>query len=983
MKSLGFNLVLVLLASATVEADTGSNKKERSPHRAVITRGQIEADWLRQDEVRSLPAGDVGKVTPREDAAGGCDGVRDGSFGFHTSREQDPWWQVDLGREVSIGEVLIYNRGDACSHRARRLRVLLSGDGTSWTAVYNHDGSEFGGMWDGKPLSVLLHGAKGRFVRIQLPGNECLHLDEVEVFDTSYHRNYALGKPANQSSSSPWSTGTLVAALQTVRERGGPFRPSYGGPFQADWLALQVALRHSGSRYPTAEVVQRGFVLAANLRQLGTDVAEEVRILQGETDAPKQLTPDADRKRYFRARWAVRRMAFANRQLDFDRLVFVKRAPSRFSHMSIQYYGAFSRPGGGLYILENFKSDSPRLRCLTAELPPGDILRPDLSYDAGKVLFAYCKFCPGLAEKKNKLDKSKIPEDAFYHLYEMNLDGSGLRRLTRGKYDDFDGRYLPNGEIVFLSTRKGQFLQCGKASAQASCAGALPDSYARCGGGPALPVAVYTLHVIDGDGHNLRAISAFESFEWTPSVADDGRILYARWDYVDREAMSYESLWSTLPDGTGAQAVFGNYTVSPFCIFEPRCIPGSRKLVFTASAHHSPTAGSLVLLDPNKGADGPAPLTRLTPEVPFPEVEAWPATYYANPFPLSEQYYLVAWSDQPLVGEPKTNPSNTMGIYLYDAFGNLNLIYRDPEISSMYPIPVRPRRRPPAVASSLSSEENSGPPLGEPEGRVLLLDVYKGLESNWSGKVHRLRIVGVTPKTQPKMHSPPLGMTKNDTGKFVLGTVPVETDGSAFFRVPSGLPFFVQALDAEGMAVQTMRSVTYVRPGQTQTCIGCHESRNTSPSNRLPRAALREPSKMTPGPVGSWPLDFSSLMQPLLEKHCVRCHQEDAEAAKTDLTAAKAYETLVGYGDRNLRAHVWTRHRQGFSTPGACGAASSPLMKLLQKGHYQVKLSGADMDRLITWMDTYAQRAGSFSADQDRRLGELRLRMARLLAPSN
>ena len=150
---------------------------------------------------------------------------------------------------------------------------------------------------------------------------------------------------------------------------------------------------------------------------------------------------------YLKARWAVRHMALANPLLDFDDLVFVKRAPGTFTHMSDQNYGWFSRPGGGLFVLEKFKSDHPTLRCLTTALPEGSVLSPDVSYDAKKVVFAHCRHYPTLAGEPDKLNKDNVPEDAFYHLYEVGLDGSGLRRLTHGKYDDFDARYLPTSEL--------------------------------------------------------------------------------------------------------------------------------------------------------------------------------------------------------------------------------------------------------------------------------------------------------------------------------------------------------------------------------------------------------------------------------------------------------------------------------------------------------------------------------------------------------
>jgi hypothetical protein len=678
----------------------------------------------------------------------------------------------------------------------------------------------------------------------------------------------------------------------------------------------------------------------------------------------------------------IRELAFRNPLLAFDDLLFVKRVPARFTvsptsryytHMSDQYYGWFSRPGGGLYILEDFKSDRARTRCLTEALPPGNIIRPDISYDGRRVLFAYCKYYPEIHRLEDKLDKSQIPEDAFYHLYEINIDGTGLRRLTHGKYDDFDGRYLPNGNVVFLSTRRGQYVQCGKTSAKQSCGEAQPDSYVRCGGDEYRPVAVYTLHAIDADGGNLHQISPFEMFEWNPSIDHQGRILYSRWDYVDRDAMPYMGLWSTMPDGTRTQAIFGNYTRSPHCVFEPRAIPGSQKIIFTASAHHCNTAGSLVLLDPSRGTDGRRPMKRLTPEVPFPEIEAWPETYFANPYPLSEDHYLVAWSDQPLRNTGDAAGVAALGIYLFDAFGNLNLIYRDEQISCMYPLPVRARPRPP---QGMEMADSSVPE----EGRVLLTDVYQGLNHVPRGSIHSLRLVGIPAKDHPVMNAPVMGLTRHDPGKFVLGTVPVEDDGSAYFRVPSGVSFFLQALDQQGAAVQTMRSAIYLQPGETTTCIGCHEPRTTAPPRVAPRAASREPSLITPGPFGSWPLDYASLVQPVLDKHCVSCHQPGSEGETFDLTSESSFASLTNYGSPSLRTHIVTRHRQGRSTPGGCASQSSPLLRLIRDGHYGVELGTEDGCRLVTWMDTYGQQSGSFSDGQAEQLRRLRKNVSYLLA---
>ncbi len=390
------------------------------------------------------------------------------------------------------------------------------------------------------------------------------------------------------------------------------------------------------------------------------------------------------------------------------------------------------------------------------------------------------------------------------------------------------------------------------------------------------------------------------------------------------------------------------------------------------------SGGWLVLLDPNKGADAQGAMTRLTPEVCFPESEGWPQTYYVNPYPLSENHYLTAWSGSRLPpGTPRPEwsmrgPVNDLGVYLFDAFGNLELIYRDPEISSMYPLPIRGRQKPPVINSLVDWQ-------GQQESRMLVLNVYEGLESVEPGTIDRLRLVGVPAKTHPTMNYPAMGLTNDDPGKFVMGTVPVEEDGSAHFRAPSGVTFFMQALDQQGMAVQTMRSATYLQPGQSYTCIGCHEHRNTAPPNIQPLAALRPPSKITPGVEGSWPLDYQVMVQPVLETHCVTCHQPDGEDPTFDLTAAKSYDALVSYGIPSLRDHIGASYAAGRSIAGAGPAHTSALLRLLEEGHYDVQLTESDRQRLITWMDTYAQRLGSFDPAQEERLRGLRRRMAPML----
>lgn len=917
---------------------------------------KLENDWLAQERLRDV---NNASVNTRSDAAGGCDGIKNGSYGFHTDNVFEPWWQVDLGSTRTVARVVIWNREDA-ANRAAHLMIRLSEDGRNWKTVYQHEGKVFHGFSNKKPLTVKLNGQVARFVRIQLPGKNYLNLDEVEVFgpgDPS--KNLALDQPADQCSTSQWSSDR---------------RP----PAVVDWMARTRE---------TLAVCQR---LAKELDEAGRSSSEKNDSTFDQIKQRLAALPAGQSAEplFLEARALQRKLALVHPLMDFDALLFTKRVPPSFNHMSDQYYGWWSRPGGGIYILKNFRSGVPTTTCLTDSFTePGSFLRPTLSYDGQKILFAWCRHHPNLAAETNKLNKANVPENAFYHLFEMNVDGGGVRQLTRGKYDDFDGRYLPDGRIVFLSTRRGQAVRAGWDSAARTVAKKdLPDCYVRCGGGPERPVAVYTLHVMDADGARINAISPFEMFEWTPEIGHDGSVWFSRWDYIDRDNMPYMGLWAMSPDGLNPRIVYGNYTKAPHCVFEAKPIPGSHKIIFTASGHHSQTMGSLVLLDPSVGTEGTAPITRLTPEVPFPEIESWPKTYYASPWPLSEQRHLVAWGfEGEVVPGPKgwnrwhsvRRPPNGMALYLFDAYGGKELLYRDTDYTCEDPIPLQARPRPPIVAKPTS-------PAPADEGRFLLTDVYRGLNSVKRGEIRELRIIAVPPKTHPTMNYPELGLTRDDPGKCVLGTVPVEADGSAYFRAPAGVILFFQALNERSIAVQTMKSVTHLQPGQTLSCAGCHDDRNTAPVSQPLVATLRQPSKIKVGPSGSWPLRFDELVQPVLDRQCVECHRPDGpnlEAAKVDLTAPKAYSALVSFGKPNLREQVRAGYERGYSIEGEGIAARSELLKLLTspKSHHDTKLDASDLERLIVWMDAYAQRIGSFSVEQEQELKAFRQDCADIL----
>ena len=975
VRSLFACLSILVVAGAAI-ADEGSHAARNS---SVVSERMLQRDWLRQAELRYAP-GDGKGVTCEDDAIGAVNGVIDGTWGFHTENQLNPWWTLDLGETVSIGRIRLYNRCDATGERNRFLIASIGSnatrnpgsnatgnsatDGLQWEKVWQNDGTMFYGATDGKPLEIRFDEKPvvGRYLRLSLEGTSYLHLDEVQVFPAGEQyappdsdENIALGKNATQSSTSQWSKKHK--------------RP--GDETQVTLISENVLRK----------VWESGKRLAGDLRHKGVDVSQAEAVFEQVKNGP------FDEATYFKLRSTIRELALNNPLLDFDAILFAKHAPATFPHMSDQCYCFWQRGGGAICLLQNIKSGKPELVDLTADWKDGTYFRPDVSFDGKKVLFAWSQFDPKLADLPDKTDKNAIREESFFHLFEMEIATGKTRQLTFGKYDDFDGRYLPNGDIAFLSTRKGTALQTGVLDVSLMRESNFPDSYVRCGGDCFRPVPVFTLHSIDADGKTMRQISAFENFEWTPAVMNDGRIAYTRWDYIDRFNGDFFSLWATNPDGTRTSLLYGNYTVRPQVPIESRAIPDSNKMIFVASAHHSNFGGSLVLFDRSKGTEFDAPIERLTPEVRFPETEGWPAHYYANPWPLSEDYYLVSWSHNQLpphcrVSNEEENPSNNFGIYYYDRFGNLELLYRDETISSMNPIPIKSRPVPPMIPSDIEWD-------GPQEGEFLVQDIYEGLReygyTSENGSVRRLRIVATVPKVQPHMNTPVLGVSAEDTGKFVLGTVPVEADGSAYFRVPSGMPYFFQALDENGVAIQTMRSLAYVMPNEKATCIGCHENRESSPpSGTVALAALREPSRIQPDPSGSWPLKFSELVQPVLNDRCVACHAPESSepfASKLDLTPDRAYHSLLTFGNNDLKNQAFERDQ---SIPGQATAMKSRLITLLRnpaeiEAHRNFRLTDEERYRFAVWMDTYAHVIGSFSKEQEREVDDFRFKVSYLL----
>jgi hypothetical protein len=920
----------------------------------------IEADWIDQDRAFVLPSktdriqANSQGVTTQQDATGGCDGIKNGRCGFHTaSAEQDPWWQVDLGDAYALDRIVIYNRTDGnTAPRTRHIGISVAGADVDpqLVEVYRHNGETFYGVNENKPLVVDLSSRQvtARIVRLDVPGRCSFALDEVEVYARDKpERNIALGKPADQKSVGPYSyPGT----------RGFPAKPQ-PSPEPA---APLFCLAH------TRDVIRRGYELAERFGQDAErgrlqSLVEQINELDGTLntlEAADEVPEPVRRDIYLDARRMVRQIAFCNPFLNFDKILFIKRHdPGGLYHMVHQYYGFCQNPGGGLFILCDPFSSNPKVvnvlenstvrrgRLAGRELIPGTFLSPDLSYDGRTILFAY---------SEGKAQGIEWSPRASFHLFRVSHDGTNLMQLTDGPWNDFDPCFLPNGRIVFVSERRGGYLRCG-------------------GSAPPYDSPTYTLHSMNADGDDVICLSFHETHEWHPSVDHNGMIVYTRWDYVDRDTNVAHHIWSCYPDGRNPRSYHGNYPLKresrPWMEMSIRAVPGSHRYISTAAAHHGLAFGSLVLIDYRPEDDGEvSQIERVTPDAPFPESEGGKAMIrqrmaYGTAWPLSEDDYLCVYDRH----------AKNRGIYWIDRYGNRELLYRDPGISCLSPIPLRPRPKPPVVPEGTSQTETTRKEeLNCPPETVTVMNVYDS-DFEWptGAKITALRIVQVLPKTTPPVDQPRIGIGTETNARAVLGTVPVEEDGSAYFEAPAGKLVYFQALDERGTAVQSMRSGTYLHPGESLSCQGCHEPKHRAPNRPivLPYALRRSPSKIAPEAEGSNPFSYPRLVQPVLDRHCADCHRQERALDLSGETAdrfgwTRSYQNLAqNYGfwftvsNGSIKAGV---HGGSRTTAGHFGARASKLIEYLDERHYGVNLPHADLHRITLWLDCNCEFYGAY-----------------------
>ncbi len=560
-----------------------------------------------------------------------------------------------------------------------------------------------------------------------------------------------------------------------------------------------------------------------------------------------------------------------------------------------------------------------------------------------------------------------------YHVFEINADGQKLRQLTHEpSVADIDPVYLPDGRIIFSSTRDPKYCGCNQHIQS-------------------------NLFLMNADGSNIRQVGRNNLFEARASILPDGRVIYDRWEYVDRHYGPSFGLWTMMPDGRNHALYYGNNAWSPGAIFDARALPGTDKMVAVFGSCHDRPRGAMVVLDRRKGLDGETPLVRTWPESLKKYMVNKKTTYqgrqkahpheplidqfkkisnkYEDPWPLDEKFILCA---------RMTGQGEQTGIFLVDFFGNEVLLHTETP-GCFDPMPLTSRVKPPVLTDGVD--------LTKKTGTFYVADVYRGsgMENVPRGSIKTIRVVEAPPKrhwTHPLWRSDTLqrpAVNFNCTNnKRILGDAPVEEDGSAYFEVPAERFVFFQALDENGMMVQSMRSGTTLQPGERAGCVGCHEPRlesvETISSHRMPIAMTRAPSKLKPwhGPERNF--NYLTEIQPVFDRHCVGCHDYGKEGEKgINLCGDLGIVFNVSYLELRQKSPLrWYPDKPDMTKalikavddgppevlpPYAWGAHRSRLIDMLRAGHNDVKLSEEELDRLITWIDLNASYYGTYESN--------------------
>ena len=707
-------------------------------------------------------------------------------------------------------------------------------------------------------------------------------------------------------------------------------------------LAVEDMTARFGPRYPMGPEY---------LKRLAELEEEQAAAVHG---SPEEMQAVAD------ALKSLRRKAMQTHPLlNFERLLFVKRITYRSSHIYSDHWDGSKTMGGNLCILSPVTPEG-KVTEIAPQLAGGLFGRFDLSFDAQKVVFAY-----------------KRAPNQGYHIYEIGIDGTGLRQLTfeapeeeklkahYGKlfrYEDLDPCYLPDGKIMFISTRPQRRVFC-------------------------FPSTVTSLHVMDADGKNVRCISGGPVNEIAPCLMDDGRVIYTRWEYVDKGFGNVQSLWSMHPDGSGSAHVYKSDVILPAGMVNARSIPGSQRIVTVAAPHCGLSVGPIVLVDGRLNRRTAEAMTNITPELGYPGMTPHRSGrtfgYFKEPYPLSEKVFVVSHNPHPSDREP-----TGYGIYVLDAWGNRSELYRDPDISCFQPTPLRPRRKPLEISPVAGMDKTvvgTDETNGEKPATLFMQDVYRGLTGIERGRVKYLRVmeaIGVSwdDGWRSSQQGDGAGLQASAVSlradvhiKKIHGIATVHEDGSAHFTVPAEKNIFFQALDENYMELQRMRTFVNLMPGEKRSCIGCHEHRKLAPRLKTSTpVALDHPAEtLSPQPGDTAPrtVHYAVDIRPILDKHCIGCHDSPQPghlpAGELDLSGEltklydRSYENFI---DKGLVSHL----NDGYGSanvapelPLTFGSHRSRLVERIRKEPCKANLTGEEFIRIVTWIDANAPYYGT------------------------
>ena len=533
------------------------------------------------------------------------------------------------------------------------------------------------------------------------------------------------------------------------------------------------------------------------------------------------------------------------------------------------------------------------------EDPQGAVRDPQVNYGGDRILFSY---------RRGGTD--------YFHLYEINADGSGLRQLTDGPFDDIEPTYLPDGDIIFCSTRAKRWVPCW---------------YTQ----------VATLHRCDGDGRNIHMLSSNIEQDNTPWVLPDGRVMYTRWEYVDRSREDFHHLWVMNPDGTGQMTLYGNlYPRDVYLDAKP--VPGTDRIVMINSPRHgqSEHRGRVSFVKTDLGPDDRAAQDMINTDREF-----------RDPYPLGPDAILMAKDTR---------------LLLMDSKGRTKELYRlSPELARdgawlHEPRPLIARPREPAIVSRINPAQSTG--------QLIVQDVYLGrnMEGIKRGTIKKLLILENLPKPVNFTGSmDPISYGGSYTLNRVLGTVPVEPDGSANMKVAPLRSLQLVALDENDLAVKRMLSFLTVMPGEVTTCIGCHENRTVAPPNAVLLQALQRPPSPIE-PIADTPevFDYPRDIQPILDKHCVDCHGVDEYAGRVLLVGDQGPMFTHSYFTLSARLQIADGRdlARGNYPPYTIGSSASPLMEKFTPAHYDVRPTAHELRMVKLWIDAAATFPGTYAA---------------------